>query len=73
MSQSSVSNLLKKENKFMSAKEISKILNLRVGTITENLRRLYKHNELIKVKGAIKQKMINNKYFDREVYLWKIK
>jgi len=48
MSQQSVYNLLKKKDKWMTAKEISNVLKISPGSVTSALNRLLKHKEILK-------------------------
>lgn len=52
MSQQSVYNLLKKKDKWMTAKEISKILKISSGSVTTCLSKLYRHKEILRQQGT---------------------
>lgn len=57
-------NLLKKEDKWMTAREIEKELNIEYGSIISNLKRLFSNEDIIRQK-----KFINKNW----TYIWRIK
>ena len=66
MTQQEIIDLLKKEKKPLTAREISKKLNKSISSITSNLLRLKKYNEIKaiqKLKRVKKAKIWLNEYF----------
>ncbi|MEM3373745.1 MAG: HTH domain-containing protein [Candidatus Woesearchaeota archaeon] len=59
MGQQEVFNFLKKHNgKWLTSKEISEMMNVSIGSVTNNLKKLRKTE-----KRLIKYKVVGNKYY----------
>lgn len=66
MTQESVYKVLKKKEKWMTAKEISKILNLNTGSVTVSLNKLARG-------GYVMQKYSKENPTGSKSYIWRIR